>query len=175
MFLACGAEDTFGVRDVVPWTASTSDMVTVLAGLDRELSGPQIGAVAYRKRSGGGHVGIVHAVNGATIEGNTNASGSWNGGSVVSRTKPQTWSRWVAPLYPVPPHGLAEGATGPFVRDLQTMLGIDNPDGVFGPATKSVLSEWQKQRGLQGLGVWGPKSADIRAAELVTAAAGCPS
>lgn len=164
-FLAAVAEDVFGARDVVPWTASTATMARELTGRETD---PHPGAIAYRKRSGGGHVGVVLSTKPAvaTIEGNSNVAGSATGGSVVTRPRPSSpWLAFYAPRYPIPPSGLAVGSRGAFVSDLQKVIGV-TPDGDFGESTKTALIAWQKAHGLKGLGVWGPKSVAARAWEL---------
>lgn len=164
-FLAAVAEDVFGARDVVPWTASTATMARELTGRETD---PHPGAIAYRKRSGGGHVGVVLSTKPAvaTIEGNSNVAGSATGGSVVTRPRPSSpWLAFYAPRYPIPPSGLAVGSRGAFVSDLQKLVGV-TPDGDFSEATKTALIAWQKAHGLKGLGVWGPKSVAARAWEL---------
>lgn len=164
-FLAAVAEDVFGSRDVVPWTASTTTMARELAGRETD---PHPGAIAYRKRSGGGHVGVVLSTKPAvaTIEGNSNVAGSATGGSVVTRPRPSSpWLAFYAPRYPIPPSGLAVGSRGAFVSDLQKVIGV-TPDGDFSESTKTALIAWQKAHGLKGLGVWGPKSVAARAWEL---------
>ena len=164
-FLAAVAEDVFGSRDVVPWTASTAMMARELTGRETD---PHPGAIAYRKRSGGGHVGVVLSTKPAvaTIEGNSNVAGSATGGSVVTRPRPSSpWLAFYAPRYPIPPSGLAVGSRGAFVSDLQKLVGV-TPDGDFSEATKTALIAWQKAHGLKGLGVWGPKSVAVRALGL---------
>ena len=164
-FLAAVAEDVFGSREVVPWTASTSEMARQLAG---RTTDPHPGAIAYRRRSGGGHVGVVLSTRPsvATIEGNSNVAGSATGGSVVTRPRPSSpWLAYYAPRYPIPPAGLAIGSRGAFVADLQKLVGAPN-DGDFGEATKAALATWQKAHGLTGAGVWGPRSVAARALEL---------
>lgn len=52
---------------------------------------------------------------------------------------------------------LEEGATGPDVAALQTIIGAD-ADGDFGPATKSALANWQAANGLDADGVAGPQT-----------------
>ncbi len=164
-FLAAVAEDVFGARDVVPWTASTTTMARELAGRETD---PHPGAIAYRRRSGGGHVGIVLSTRPsvATIEGNSDIAGSATGGAVVTRPRPSSpWLAFYAPRYPIPPSGLAVGSRGAFVSDLQKLVGV-TPDGDFSEATKTALIAWQKAHGLKGLGVWGPKSVAARAWEM---------
>ena len=167
-FLAAVAEDVFGARDVVPWTASTATMARELTGRETD---PHPGAIAHRKRSGGGHVGVVLSTKPAvaTIEGNSNVAGSATGGSVVTRPRPSSpWLAYYAPRYPVPPTGLKLGCRGAFVRDLQELIGLKGADvdGEFGETTREALIAWQKAHGLKGLGVWGPKSVAARAWEL---------
>ena len=167
-FLAAVAESMFGTKDVVPFTASTTTMAKMLK--DRETD-PHPGAIAYRTRVGGGHVGLVTSVapSVATIEGNSNLAGSATGGAVVWRPRPSTpWLKFFAPRYPVPPAGLKLGCKGAFVRDLQELIGLKGADvdGEFGEATRAALIVWQKAHGLTGAGVWGPRSTIARIVEL---------
>lgn len=50
------------------------------------------------------------------------------------------------------------GSRGGAVRVLQYLLGIESPDGVFGPQTDQLLRQYQKSHGLVADGVVGPKT-----------------
>src|SRR4051794_29238277 len=76
--------------------------------------------------------------------------------------------RAAAPSQPVPPEGLARGATGSAVKQLQDRL-IDlkllpgsvkssSGYGTFGPKTEEAVKAFQKSEGLQQVGSFGPKT-----------------
>lgn len=48
---------------------------------------------------------------------------------------------------------LKRGAQGPFVGDLQKVLGFKKPDNDFGPLTEKALIEWQKKNGYASDGI----------------------
>lgn len=68
--------EKLGVQNLLPYTRSTAAMIdgAIKNGL-RVDSTPAVGSIFYRKRDGGGHVGIVVKITSAgivTIEGNSN-------------------------------------------------------------------------------------------------------
>lgn len=71
---------------------------------------------------------------------------AWTGVS----TSPSGPSIPIAPptSYPV----LSEGARAPEVQLAQQVIGV-TADGIFGPATKSALTSWQRSHGLSATGV----------------------
>ena len=46
---------------------------------------------------------------------------------------------------------LTRGSTGPVVRAVQRVIGVD-ADGSFGPVTEAAVIEWQTRHGLRGTG-----------------------
>lgn len=77
-------------------------------------------------------------------------------------------TRAAAPSQPVPPEGLARGAAGSAVKQLQDRL-IDlkllpatvkssSGYGTFGPKTEEAVKAFQKSEGLQQVGSFGPKT-----------------
>ena len=75
----------------------------VRSGREVPIEDAQAGDIAYRSRSGGGHVGIVKGKRAGqivTIEGNTSAadSSSWNGGEVAEHVG-ASWQWIVRPDY----------------------------------------------------------------------------
>jgi putative chitinase len=53
------------------------------------------------------------------------------------------------------------GSRGPIVADIQTRLGIDPADGIYGPMTVMFVRQWQTGHGLQSDGVMGPHSIKV--------------
>jgi hypothetical protein len=74
------------------------------------------------------------------------------------------WLSQTAVPAPPPPPMLSQGATGPWVRVLQSKLnshGAKPPlavDGIFGPATEAAVREFQKTHGLAVDGIVGPST-----------------
>jgi peptidoglycan hydrolase-like protein with peptidoglycan-binding domain len=63
---------------------------------------------------------------------------------------------------------LKRGMAGEPVRLMQERLGIDDADGMFGPATEASLREYQKTQGLSVDGVAGPDTfAELELFELI--------
>lgn len=97
-------------------SASTMDVKDAFVRCGRQVASAEPGDLAFRSRSGGGHVGLVVGWKDGkpvTIEGNSSSSDitSWNGGAVVEHTgapwqwfvrpdwsliqpEPETW-RWI--------------------------------------------------------------------------------
>ena len=78
-------------------SASTMEVKDAFVRSGRQVASVEPGDIAFRARSGGGHVGLVIGyANGKaiTIEGNSSSTDitSWNGGAVVKHTgAPWTW------------------------------------------------------------------------------------
>lgn len=175
-----------GDSTLIPKTAYTPALADWFKGRGQWGDQPRPGALALFDFLGDGvnrisHVGLVEAVNGdgtvITIEGNTStgAAGSQrDGGGVWRRTRKAGIVGYGYPAYPapVPPPApvdvtgpvLAEGSSGAAVAKLQTFLRTTFPgyggglvaDGVFGPATRAVVAEFQRRVGLTADGVVGP-------------------
>ncbi len=67
--------------------------------------------------------------------------------------------------------GATDATTGGEVTKLQQMLGITNPTGYFGPATRQAVINWQKAHGISAVGVVGPSTR----AAMVCGASAAPA
>ena len=56
---------------------------------------------------------------------------------------------------------IRKGSRGPFVVEVQDVLGIDPADGIFGPGTERVVKDWQTKNSLIPDGILGPKSLKV--------------
>ncbi|MFD9306144.1 hypothetical protein ACFWCB_26405 [Streptomyces sp. NPDC060048] len=90
-FVSWGA-DELGGRDAIPITASCAAGVSWWKKRGRWSEYPVLGAPFYLGTAGQDHVGVVYrydADNIWTIEGNTNAGGSYQGDGVYQRVRPR--------------------------------------------------------------------------------------
>lgn len=90
-FTAWGA-NKLGARDLWPMTASCYTAVQWWKQKGRWTEYPVLGGPFYLGASGQDHVGVVYAYDADTIwtvEGNTNAGGSYQGDGVYLRTRPR--------------------------------------------------------------------------------------
>ncbi|NVN97096.1 peptidoglycan-binding protein, partial [Candidatus Nomurabacteria bacterium] len=71
---------------------------------------------------------------------------------------------------------LKVGSKGEAVKAVQTLVGAEKVDGVFGKLTAAKVMVWQAANGLKADGVFGPASkAKANAGSTVTTSAGCPA
>ncbi|MHB1086782.1 MAG: peptidoglycan-binding domain-containing protein [Minisyncoccota bacterium] len=69
---------------------------------------------------------------------------------------------------------LSLGSTGAGVTEVQTILqsaytNFPTPTGYFGPLTQAALKQWQEERGLEPVGIVGPKTAAAMKLSCTTA------
>lgn len=53
---------------------------------------------------------------------------------------------------------LRRGMSGPLVVEVQRKVGVDTPNGTFGPKTEALVREFQRARGMVADGIVGPKT-----------------
>lgn len=90
-FTAWGA-DELGARDRWPITASCATAVNYWKKRNRFTEYPVLGGPFYMGAYGGDHVGVVYSYDDEfiyTVEGNTNAGGSYQGDGVYLRKRPR--------------------------------------------------------------------------------------
>jgi putative chitinase len=56
---------------------------------------------------------------------------------------------------------LKRGSKGEDVKRIQILLGLSNPDGIFGKNTEDAVRQWQKKNGLKEDGIIGPKTLEL--------------
>lgn len=84
--------DELNERDALPITASCLTGVEWFKSRNRWSEYPVLGGLFYMGPSGGDHVGVVYAYDADsiyTVEGNTNAGGSYQGDGVYERVRPR--------------------------------------------------------------------------------------
>lgn len=159
-----------------PMGGKGTNMATPLTSLEIASLGISASQPTIRQGSTGPAVATWQRIIGVTADGKfgpqTHASTmAWqrsNGLTADGIVGPQTWMKALSSVVGMTPSNtvmpvvtpgtkptLREGMKGEAVKEWQVVIGAE-PDGIFGPVTKTATIAWQRARGLTADGIVGP-------------------